>query len=131
MKREILSSVDLLEKVIANMEKLGRVAEDRGTRNLSVGTGLCLLLLLVLEFVSTPDYVPAVGEIVALVVGGMLVGLGVVVSSLEYKWYLDAKAREGRAVAEQLRLQADYNLERLAKTQLDVTAEKKVAGPPK
>ena len=97
---------------------LAGVAADKGLKATSVGAGIVILLLLIVEFLTTKDYVPHHGEIIGLIIGGILILVPMVINSLEYKWRLFTDMQKADLITQQLKIDADYNIARLTHTKL-------------
>lgn len=101
------------------VEKLASVAADRGPKATSVAAGIVILLLLIGEFLTTGDYVPNHGEIIGLIIGGVLIVFPMIANSLEYKWRLSSDIRKAELITQQLKIEADYKIAQLKETTLE------------
>jgi len=113
---------------IEAVDKIAKITKTHGVRYTSTGTGIVILLALVGEFLSTGDYVPHHGEIIGLVSGVLLIIGPLIANSIEYKWELEARTREIELTTEQLRIEADFEIARLGKTNLGKIQSKEGEG---
>lgn len=114
------------------VESLAGVAADKGLKATSVAAGIVVLIFLIIEFVTTRDYMPNNGEIIGLVIAGTLVIIPMMANSFEYKWRLSANTRKMELITEQLRIEADYKISQLKHTRLEHPKEERdIPGQPK
>ena len=75
------------------------------------------------EFLTTADYIPNHGEIISLIIGGLLIIIPVLLNELDYKWEIHASLRKMELLTERLRIEADYETARLEATKLKGVSE--------
>lgn len=109
----------LFDRGVEAFSKITDAVKRNGTRNATVAVGITTLLVLLFEFATKEtDYIPNQGELACLLVGAGLIIAALIITSLEYRWELTNKSRQKELINQQLRLEAQYNLERLKKTEL-------------
>ena len=100
------------------ISEIADVAEKKGLKTTSLAFGVVIVLALIGEFLSTRDYIPHHGEIICLIIGGLLIIIPVLLNELDYKWELHATLRKKELVTERLRIEADFEIARLEATKL-------------
>jgi hypothetical protein len=58
-------------------------------------------------------------EVAVVVVGGLLILIPMVLNELEYRWDLELNRRKRELLNDRLRIEADYHIARLEKTNLE------------
>ena len=107
-------------------KEIGSIAEQKGTRLTTIVAGIVILVLILIKnLVSgnndgvSVDYI----DLTLLICAVSIIVVGLIISSLEHKWYNEMQIREKELVFETYKLEMDYNIKRLEATQLPKNEE--------
>ena len=99
----------VLNSAVEQVKKMSEVSEQRGTIPLSVGTAATILTLAVARLFYSGGAGPTPqGLTAAIIVAGLIMVVGMVLRSLEHKWYLAAQIEDRRLLSDRLRIGFDY-----------------------
>jgi len=102
------------------VEKIADVAAKKGLKTVSLATGVVIILAMAGEFLTTKtDYVPHHGEIISLIIGGLLIIIPILLNELDYKWEIYANLRKRELLNERTKIEADYHIACFKEMQLD------------
>ena len=107
--------------VIKLFKEIGKIAEQKGTRLTTIVTGVVILILILIKnFVVDRnsgvgiDYI----DLTLLICAVSIIVVGLIISSLEHKWYNEMQIKEKELVFESYKLEMEYNIKRLEATKL-------------
>ena len=109
---------DIFKNFSTLFEKISNTAEQKGTKLTTIVSGIVILVLIFVKHITISNNID-LNDIFLLCGAFLIIIIGLILSSFEYRWHIQAQLKEKEIICNKFKLESDYNIKRLQITQIN------------